>query len=293
MWQVNFQLILEDHAKRALEAEASQVYTMLQERLPPPSHTSKRSSGELDTSYFHSAASKAYNRIIERENQANTARAKFNISTWTQKTLGGLLQEDREMLGRIYSQANSVFEFGLGESTYIANHVGVQRFSGIDSDVSWISMVRDKVSGNYRFYFADIGKTGDWGTPTEHLSKAAYDYQVVPLLGEPKAFDVYMVDGRFRVGCLLMSFLHASSSLHAEANTTTTTSSPTVLVHDCSREAYHVADNLLDLVEFTKPGGNDDPNERSGMSLCAYKRKIDTTDEQLFKLWSSLFQFIY
>lgn len=311
IWQVNFQLILEDHAKRALEEEASQVYTMLRHRLPTPSHTSKRSSRELDTSYyFHSAASKAYSRIIERENQANTERAKFDVSTWTQKTAGGLLQEDREMLGRIYGQANSVFEFGLGESSYIANHVGVQRFSGIDSDITQISTVRDKVSGNYRFYFADVGMTGDWGTPTERLNKAAYDYQVVPLLGEPKAFDIYMLDGRFRVGCLLMSFLHASSSLHAEAekqkqqqddgddeshdgdtNTVTTTPrSPTVLVHDCWREAYHVADHLLDLVEHTKTGEN--KTEHSAMSLCAYKRKIDTTDEQLFELWSSLFQSI-
>jgi hypothetical protein len=37
--------LLEDHAKRALGAKASQVYTMLQERLPPPSHTLKGRQG--------------------------------------------------------------------------------------------------------------------------------------------------------------------------------------------------------------------------------------------------------
>jgi hypothetical protein len=252
-----------------------------------------RSSVLPSSSHFHAAASDAYNLILEQDTnnadnkeddeqqQQQQERTTFNVTTWKQKTTGGLVQEDREMLGRIYGNASSVFEFGLGESTYIANHVGVPRYAGIDSDPAWISMVRDNVSASYRFYFADIGMTGSWGYPKRALKKAAYNYQVVPLLGEPLAYDVYMVDGRFRVGCLIMSFLHASSIPMPSSDVVTThyhiPSSPTVLVHDCRRQSYRVADHLLDLVEY------------SGKNLCAYKRRNGTTDEQLYAVWRSEF----
>jgi hypothetical protein len=243
-----------------------------------PATTSQQSSSR---SQFHAAASDAYSLILEHDQQQEE-RTKFDVSKWKQTTSGGLNQEDREMLGRIYGNASSVFEFGLGESTYLANHVGVPRYSGIDSDAEWISMVRNNVSGHYRFYFADIGMTGDWGSPLQELKKAVYNYQVVPLFAEPQPFDVYMVDGRFRVGCLLLSFLHASSSSLSSSSSSehefvaTMHNSPTVLVHDCHREYYHVADHLLDLVEHT-------------VNLCAYKRKNGTTDEQLYAMWTSEF----
>jgi hypothetical protein len=247
------------------------------------------------SSHFHAAASDAYSLIhdqhdnkaggdlpLQQQQQQQQQRTKFDVSTWKQTTTGGLVPEDREMLGRIYGNASSVFEFGLGESTYIANHVGVSRYTGIDSDPTWINMVRNNVSASYRFYFADIGMTGKWGYPKRALKKAAYNYQVVPLLGEPQPFDVYMVDGRFRVGCLIMSFLHASSSSSRRNEEIVTThhlltSSPTVLVHDCRRQSYRVADHLLDLVEY------------SGKNLCAYKRRNGTTDEQLYEVWRSEF----
>jgi hypothetical protein len=314
MWQANLQLILEDHAKRALQAEATQVYSLFKERqrvAAAPSSAAAGGGGANTTTtllrdYFHTAAQKAYSHTEEEEQQQhqpannkndtskNAARVvverrTFDVHTWNHTIeSGGLVTEDRQMIGRIYGQAHSVFEFGLGESTYIANHVGVPRFAGIDSNAASISAIRDAVDANYRFYLADVGMTGDYGMPRNtKLHKSAYDYQVVPLLGEPKAFDVYMIDGRFRIGCLIMSFLHASSSsaaasasLHDDAPgvTTMSSASPTVLVHDCMRTTYHAADYLLDLVEH------------SGKNLCAYKRKVDTTDAQLYELWTLHYQ---
>ena len=38
------------------------------------------------------------------------------------------------MVGKICRQAQSVFEWGLGESSYIAAEVEVPRYGGIDSD---------------------------------------------------------------------------------------------------------------------------------------------------------------
>ena len=213
-----------------------------------------------------------------RQAERNT----FDINTWTQKTQGGLYDEDRQLLSEYYGRKNvSVFEFGLGESTYLANHLGVANYAGVDSDPVWVSQTRAKVSDHFRFYFADIGPTKAWGYPERVLDKATQMYQLAPLAAEAHSFDVYLVDGRYRVACMLSSFLHASARGAPHSETT-------VLLHDCrdkknpsthplvKRNDYFVADDLVDYVGH------------SGGRLCVYKRKSTTTDEQLWAKWKEL-----
>jgi hypothetical protein len=212
-------------------------------------------------------------------------RKPFDVSAWEHKGTGGLSDTDRAMLGRIYGNAQSVFEYGLGESTLIAHAVGVPRYAGVDSDPAYVADTRARVSAtshHYRFYFADIGPTLQWGYAKYNLTKSVWNYQLVPLLSEPDPFDVYMVDGRYRFPCLLASFLHASGAAarrgrdgSERANLTHTT--PVVLVHDCFRPAYHRADEVLDLFET------------SGDHLCAYRRRPETKDADLLRLWRQSF----
>jgi hypothetical protein len=225
-------------------------------------------------SAFDMAVDKSYNVTFAK--LPSTLRQKFDVKTWDKTTTGGLTNKDRTLLAKIYGDANSVFEYGLGESTYIANHVGVTRYAGIDSDAAWVANARKTVATHFRFYFADIGETLRWGFPKEKLPKSVLDYQVIPLISEPQPFDVYMVDGRWRLPCLLLSFLHA----HARGADPSQT---TVLLHDCvkkhlrhkekERSHYLKVDELLDLVKH------------SGDKLCAYRRKPATTDEELYDLW--------
>jgi len=228
------------------------------------------------SSAFDKIADEAYQHMFQ--GLPNLPRQSFDLNAWEKATEGGLTPEDRILLAQIYGQANSVFEYGLGESTFIANHVGVKRYAGIDSDPSWIALARSKVSSSYRFYLADIGDIGRWGKPREVLFKQPFAYQLAPLIVEPVPFDVYMVDGRFRFPCVLASFLHASAR-GAQWNSTT------VLLHDCIRDPakhanttrsnYHAADHLLEMVSHSR------------RKLCVYKRKPQTTDEQLMAMWSS------
>jgi hypothetical protein len=153
----------------------------------------------------------------------------------------------------------------LGESTLIADHVGVPRYSGIDSDSAWLRRVRSRVSSHFRFYLGDIGETAKWGAPTQDLSKAVLNYQLTPLQSEPECFDVYLVDGRFRLACMMASFLHASARECPDG--------ALVIVHDCHRKPIHKADHLLKLVGAKG-------------KLCAYNRLPNTTDEQLYDLWT-------
>lgn len=234
----------------------------------PPFHSSSSESG------FASIVETAYKRAL---NQSLRERRPFDVDWWETKsglnTTGGLTHLDRKLLGVIYRNASSVFEFGLGESTYIANFVGVPRYGGIDSDPVWVGMAREKVAPYFRFYLGDVGKTLAWGWPALRTGqKNILNYQLSPLIVEPLPFDVYMVDGRWRLPIMIACFLHASDRGALQSDTT-------VLLHDCGRThtsgrpGYKRADHLLDLVKH------------SGGHLCVYKRKPATTDEQLTEFW--------
>ncbi len=224
--------------------------------------------------FFDRAAQEVQQVILQ--GMPTGKRTKFYRKDWNKTTTGGLTEEDRLVLGKIYYEADSVFEWGLGESTYIASHVGVPRYAGIDSDAAWVANARNQSLPHFRFYLADIGNTGLWGYPKENPPKSYLDYQLAPLLSEQFPFDVYMVDGRYRLACMLIAFLHASARGADPSRTK-------VLLHDCYKEGegpklldrpqYRKADHLLDLVEH------------SGRKLCVYKRKRTTTDQQLLDLW--------
>lgn len=222
--------------------------------------------------YIHNDTAKQ-----QEDSAANTPKP-FDLSTW-QRGTGGLEDNDRLAIARIYGEADSVFEYGLGESTYIANHVGVNRYAGIDSDPLWVHNARSQVADHFRFYLADIGATGKWGYPKkEHLAKAIYQYQLAPLLDEPEAFDVYMVDGRYRLACMFASFLHASQHGGDPEKTT-------VLLHDCHRTSGKKkklrsgAEKSYKAVEAFFDVGH------SGGRLCIYTRRNTTTDGDLLELW--------
>ncbi len=154
----------------------------------------------------------------------------------------------------------------------------------------WVSKARDNVEVNYtvstpdgdyngnlfRFYFADVGKTLNWGKPDkQNLAKIAYNYQVAPLVSELKAFDVYLVDGRYRVACVCVSFLHALKyKTNDEVRNTVR-----VGIHDATSRQnswgrYGQVSAIADLVEKSR-------------DLWVYRLKDGIADEDIYKLWKS------
>ena len=222
-------------------------------------------------------------------------RRSLILDTWPYKRKGGLTDTDRVLLADIFGKVDSVFEWGLGESTLIAHHMGVPRYTGVDSDPQYVASTRGNLlticsnhsqshernlASRYRFLFADIGTTEKWGRPEEEaLGKNVLNYQLMGLMSEIRPFQAYIVDGRYRLPCLLVAFLHANQvgnfktfySTDTEEETEDT--QPFVLVHDCSRKRYHKADHLL---QYKKAH-----NSR----FCIYRRRKETTDRELVDLW--------
>jgi hypothetical protein len=209
-------------------------------------------------------------------------RKDFVLEEWTKQTTGGLVDQDRVLLSKMYREADSVFEYGLGESTFIASLVGVPRYSGIDSDPEWVAMARKQSLPHFRFYYADVGDTKAWGMPAVDLPKNALNYQAAPLLAEPLPFDVYMVDGRWRVPIVALSFLHASARGANHDDTK-------VLLHDCQGNAtYSDLDNVLERrSDYTKLNEILELVNHSYRKLCVFKRKATTTNKDLLKFWEA------
>jgi hypothetical protein len=90
----------------------------------------------------------------------------LDLDEWREHNTGGGLHDlDRKMLAKYYSAANSVFEWGLGESTAMAGYFNVSRYAGVDSDATYVSDARDKVS-TYLMYLVivrDFTSNGDSG----------------------------------------------------------------------------------------------------------------------------------
>lgn len=234
---------------------------------PSSSFSSVKKNGK--TNKFDELAKQIYkeaNTLLEERRRSN-----FTINGWKRGT-GGLDDADRLTLVKLYTDANSVFEFGLGESTYIASYVNVPRYAGVDSDAKWVSDARDIVTNqnnsHFRFHFADIGMTESWGNPSnEKLRKIKYNYQIQSLFSELEPFDVYMIDGRYRVACACISFLHA---LKYDANMDRVR----VSVHDNDerRRGYGILQNIADL-------------EVQNRRLWVYKLKANVTEHDIATIY--------
>jgi len=230
--------------------------------------------GTLKLTKFDELVSAVHDRPAGTSNQTvPTARRVYNISEFPNKYLtnGGLLDTDRILLGKIYSSVNSSFEYGLGESTYIAAWTNMPRWSGVDSDSNWVEGVREKavVPSHFEFNFGDIGPTKGYGHPVQpNLTKQLFRYVVAPLELEREAFDVYLVDGRWRVACACISFLHAIG-MGADMGRVR------VMMHDydvLSRGYQIVEEEIADVVERS-------------LKLAVFKLKPGTTDDDIHNLY--------
>ena len=182
---------------------------------------------------------------------------------------GGMRADEEEELARRYRAASSVFEWGMGSSTLIAAHSGVSRLSAVDSSEKWVekcrgalaSAARDAVEYKYRLVYVSVGAIGKWGIPTEDAAKPLWKGYSEAVDDESDAFDVYLVDGRFRVACACRAMLHGG----AEA---------LIVVHDFERPQYQA---LLKVA--TKLAQVD--------TLAVLRKRKSTTRDELEKMWQA------
>jgi len=176
---------------------------------------------------------------------------------------------------RYLDKSSGYFEFGCGGSTILACKTGPPALTvtSVDSNQEWIDIVlsnphvaaktTDKL---LQMSVVDIGPVGNWGYPTQtaDASKGAwYMYsQAISMTG--KSYDLVLVDGRFRVACLLNSYIS-----NPEAS---------VLIHDFFDPGHHHAYaallNVSDVVDRAD-------------TLVALRPKAHVRKEDLMKMYAT------
>lgn len=114
------------------------------------------------------------------------------------------------MLRKHYAEHDVILEYGSGGSTLLAAGQDHRLVMSVESDRAWSDNMqkvlrRDYPQTNIRMHWEDIGRTGKWGRPVNHKAwrkfhrypQAVWD---MPWFTHP---DLILIDGRFRVGCLL------------------------------------------------------------------------------------------
>lgn len=105
----------------------------------------------------------------------------------------------------------SLLEFGCGGSTLVAARQ-VRRIVSVDSDPVWLGKVQAEVTREvveFTPFYADIGSVGEWGYPTDEGKIRDWPrYHTRIWRGLSGSPDAVLIDGRFRVACLLQSIIH-------------------------------------------------------------------------------------
>ena len=116
------------------------------------------------------------------------------------------MQIELQLAGRA-----SLLQFGCGNSTLIAARQA-QKIVSVDSDAAWLAEVGANLARaaiDFTPFHADIGPTGDHGYPTDDRRARDWPrYHVDVWRRLPASPDAVLIDGRFRVACLLQAIIH-------------------------------------------------------------------------------------
>lgn len=134
-------------------------------------------------------------------------------------------EEAAERLKHEYENSTCVLEYGGGASTLLALRSSINYLFTVESDKSFVmaltkraTHVRTTIEGcNTKFFpvYQEIGPVGSWGRPMRKDSKTIqrfpkYATDVWKLInGEGVNPDFVLVDGRFRVACVVATIMEA------------------------------------------------------------------------------------
>lgn len=153
--------------------------------------------------------------------------------------------EVRDFVQERYRAASFILEYGAGGSTVFAAGETDAQILSIESDRDWAAKIdlylaqEGLARPGVQIRWIDIGPTGPWGKPTRPRDWGKFhQYPMQPWHDAGLDPDLVLIDGRFRLGCLVAAALHCRRPL-------------TVLIDDyAGRPAYHRAETVFPLTQM-------------------------------------------
>ncbi len=118
--------------------------------------------------------------------------------------------EVAELVTEIYGDSRVILEYGLGGSTVLAAGLPGKFVMGVENDRSWAMRLntyleQEEFSSPVAIHHVDIGPVGDWGRPFDDRHWPRYHLYPLSVWDQAwfRAPDTVLIDGRFRVACLI------------------------------------------------------------------------------------------
>jgi len=151
---------------------------------------------------------------------------------------------ETDLFTGLLATATNYLEYGAGGSTLAAINSNAQRVVSIETDNNWLETVRNHpqalsaiAANRLILKYVDVGPVAEWGVPrTDDRLRNWPSYAAAPFVETDFDFDTVLVDGRFRVHCLLA----LASCITQDAR---------IFLHDYRfRHGYTIADKYFDVI---------------------------------------------
>lgn len=138
-----------------------------------------------------------------------------------------------QLFDKYLENATNYLEYGSGGSTiHVSRFINLKKIRSIESDYNFFLQMKKKLPA-LDLNYINVGKTGPCGTPIDPKVIGLWENYSNKYSSE---FDLVLIDGRFRVACLLDIILKQGN--------------PTILFHDFNnRPEYHIIKKFCDIIE--------------------------------------------
>lgn len=157
-------------------------------------------------------------------------------------------KNEKKIFDITIKKSKKYLEFGSGGSTIRALQKSNAKIYSVDSSKDWIKFMRKYLFIRYferkrlNFFHINIGPTKEWGVPVDDSLKHLYPQfssKIFEILNTEN-LDTFLVDGRFRVACVLSTIIY----IHTSGNY-----KKIIIIHDFwNREYYHIVMQYLRVI---------------------------------------------
>lgn len=185
------------------------------------------------------------NKILDMLKKAIN-HLRFSLLSETQELPMVMTEKEKELFLQEAENASHYLEFGSGGSTLAMLKYSRAKIHAVESDLNWLEQLRShrrishaEKTGRLMFFHADIGPTKKWGFPKDNQYKERFPIYSSGIFStiDNDHIDFALVDGRFRVACVLQVLLNCHRNKRLK-----------IAIHDFwNREQYHV------LLPFLQP----------------------------------------
>ena len=150
-----------------------------------------------------------------------------------------------KLLNKYSNDAEVYFEYGSGGSTFEGlKKENIRKVYSVENSRSWLDdymylfqfIRKNEKDGRLEMIYVDTGGTLDWGYPIDKNQDYSRYPEAFTKKTEYQEADVILVDGRYRVACMLQVLLHAKENA-------------VILLHDVFRPAYQEVYQFFDVIE--------------------------------------------